>query len=420
MSGKKAFSFAVLGAGGRGRNLSDWVAENPAAGCVVAVAEPVEARRRELAAKHAIAPENQFETWQELLSRPRLADVVLNTTMELEHVDSSVKALDAGYHMLLEKPMATTLADCIAIDEARQRNNAIVSVCHSQRYHVVYTELKRMLDQGVIGELVSLDQLEGVGHLHMAHSFIRGNWGKASASSFMLMTKSCHDIDLLAFLVARPCRRVSSFGSLKFFRPENAPPDAPPFCMDGCPHEPTCPYSALRIYQQFRETHWFARHAKLLERSQDEQLQALRTGPFGRCVWRCDNDVVDHQVVSLDFDGDVTGTFTMTGLTAGGMDGRFIRLHGTRGCLRADVRRNRIDLWRFQDDAHVRFDLPSQPGGHGGADSNIMANFVQALRTNDPTAVLTGTAESLASHRIVFAAEQARREARVVELDELV
>lgn len=419
MSEHQQFTFAVIGAGGRGRALTQWVGDHPDSGQVVAVADPVDARRQAIASAHDIPAENQFETWQELLNRPKLADVLLNTTMDLEHVDSSVKALDSGYHMLLEKPMATTLEDCIAIDEARRRNDRIVSVCHSQRYHKVYAELKSLLDEGTIGQLLSFDQLEGVGHLHMSHSFIRGNWGNEARSSFMLMTKSCHDIDLLAFLADRPCRRVSSFGALSYFKPENAPAGAPKYCIEGCPHESTCPYSAVKLYLHSQDQHWFAGHAGFLEMTHDEQLQALKTGPYGRCVWQTDNDVVDHQVVSLDFEGDVTATFTMTGLTAGGMDGRFIRLHGTEGCLRADIRQNSIDLWRFADNSHLHFELAHEEGGHGGADSNIMANLVQALRTNDPSGVLTGTAESLESHRIVFAAEKARREKRVVELDEL-
>jgi predicted dehydrogenase len=418
MTDNGSFTFAILGAGGRGQHLGNWIAEHPDAGRVVAVAEPLPERRSAVAERHGLAEDMQCETWQDLLERPKLADALLNTTMDLDHVGSSAKALDLGYHMLLEKPMATTLDDCIAIDQARQRNNRIVAICHNQRHHRIYAELKHLLDEGAIGRLMTFDQLEGVGHLHMSHSFVRGNWGNESRSTFMLLAKSCHDLDILAYLVGRPCRRVSSFGNLTYFRPENAPPGAPPRCTDGCPHETDCTYSALRMYIHEQDQHWFAGHAGMLDKSPQDQLDMLRTGPYGRCAWQCDNDVVDHQVVNFEFDDDVTGTFTMTGFTAGGMDSRHIRLHGTEGCLKAHIGGNVIDCWRFKDDAHTRLEVAEQTGGHGGADSNIMANFVEALRRNDPDHVLTGTAESLQSHALVFAAEKSRRERRMVELEE--
>jgi predicted dehydrogenase len=412
----QAFTFAILGAGGRGGAISDWLHYHPEAGRVVAVAEPQAERREKIAKLHKIKPELQFESWEPLLAKPKLADVIVNTTMDKMHVHAAIPALNKGYHMLLEKPMATTLEDCVAIDEARRKNKRIVSVCHGMRYHVISQEVKKLLDSGVIGKLMTFDLLEAVEHIHQSHSFVRGNWGNEGRSTFMLMAKSCHDVDFLAFLIGKPCERVSSFGSLSYFTKENMPKGAPLRCVDGCPADAECVYSTNKVYTG-PNAHWGAGHAGLSGKPYEEQIKILKTSPYGRCVYQCDNDVVDHQVVNFEFAGGITGTFTMTAFTNFG--GRHMRFHGTHGYIEADNENNTIDIRRFSDNKHDHIVIPPQHGGLGGADHNIMVNLIQALRTNDPEHVLTTTAESLASHKIAFAAELSRREKRMVELAEL-
>ncbi len=411
----RQFTFAILGCGGRGNFVSTWLVERPEVGRVVAIAEPNAERRLAVAKRHGIEPRFQFTRWEDLLAQPRLADVLVNTLIDQLHAPAGLPALAKGYHMLLEKPMATTLAECEALDRARRQYNRIVSVCHSLRYHVAATEVKRLLVSGVIGELVTLDVIEGVVPEHQAHSFVRGNWGNQARSTFMLLAKSCHDMDLIAWLVDRPCLRVSSFGALKYFVPGNAPEGAPHRCTDGCPVEIQCPYSALRLYVRPHPA-WYAKHVGLEGKTVEQRLEAMRTGPYGRCVYHCDNDVVDHQVVNFEFDGQVTGTFTMTAFDH---LGRRIRLHGTKGMIEADVQSNTIRIHRFDDRATQEIKLPEQGGEHGGGDHNLMVNLMHALRTDDPDAVLTTTTQSLASHRIAFAAELSRTQRRVVELSEL-
>lgn len=410
-----SFTFAILGAGGRGGGFSDWIKNHPAAGKVVAVAEPDPERRKVVAERHGIAAENQFEKWEDLLARPRLADVIINTTMDKLHAPSSVRALDLGYHMMLEKPMAVTLEDCIAIDQARRRNRRIVAVCHSLRYHVSYNEIKRLLNAGTIGRLMTFQAFEGVEYVHQSHSFVRGNWGNEGRSTFMLMSKSCHDMDIIAFLVGANCRRVSSFGELSHFKKENAPQGAPPRCIDGCPVERECQYSALRLY--LAERGGWVWHAGFGGKPFEERMEMLKTSPYGRCVYHCDNDVVDHQVVNFQFDNGVTGTFTMTAFDKGG---RHISLHGTEGTITSPIDTNTIEVYRFRDRSTQKINIPHQAGGHGGGDDNVMSSLVHALRTNNPDAVPTGTDVSLRTHAIAFAAEKARREKRVVELSELL
>ena len=413
MSTKTSFDFMVLGGGGRGSLFSRWVHEHPEAGRVVAVAEVRPERRKAIAEMHCIKPELQFEHWEDALSRPKLADAILNGLMDKFHAPSALQALPKGYHMLLEKPMATTLEDCVAIDAARRKNNCIVAVCHTMRYLAAYAEVKRLVDRGAIGRVVCFGQVEGVGAVHQSHSFVRGNWGNSTRATFMLLSKSCHDLDILSYLIGKPCRRVSSFGNLSYFNRANTPAGAPARCTDGCPHEMECTYAAQKIY--LSDDLGWARHANICG-TRVERLEQLKTSPYGRCVYQCDNDVVDHQVVNMEFETGVTGTFTMTAFLKGH---RHLRLHGTEGSLYLDLEGNTIEIFRYKDEATELIKIPPQSGSHGGGDSNILHAFVNALRQNDPNAVLTGTAESLESHRIVFAAEKSRQEGRTVELAEL-
>ncbi|MEX0777693.1 MAG: Gfo/Idh/MocA family oxidoreductase [Phycisphaeraceae bacterium] len=415
MRRQEQFTFAILGGGGRGKVVSDWIAQRPDAGKVIAIAEPNLPRRQAIATLHGIEPRFQFERWEDLLAQPRVADVLINTLMDRLHAPAGVPALAQGYHMLLEKPMATTLRECQALDSAARKYQRIVSVCHSLRYHNAASQVKQLVTSGAIGELVTLDLIEGVVPEHQAHSFVRGNWGNEDRSTFMLLAKSCHDMDFLAWLVDKPCRRVASFGSLTHFRAPNAPAGAPQRCTDGCPVEAQCPYSALRLYVH-PHPKWYADHVGLTGKTTEQRLEAMRTGPYGRCVYHCDNDVVDHQVVSLEFDGQVTGTFTMTAFDD---KGRRLRLHGTEGVIEASMETNVIRFHRFLDRVTQEITVPVEEGSHSGGDHNLMVNFMHALRANDPNAVLTTTAQSLASHKIAFAAEMARRDHRVVELSEL-
>ncbi len=412
----KPISFVILGCGARGQAAARWIAAHPQEAVVVAVADPLADRRDLIGDSHNVPTANRFEKWEDLLSRPKMADGVILTLMDAQHAAAAVPALDLGYEMLLEKPMAVTLEDCIAIDAARARNNSVVSVCHSLRYQVSYRRVKELIDANTIGKVISIDQLEGVDPVHQAHSFVRGNWGNESRSTFMLLAKSCHDIDILMYLVGQNCTRVSSFGTLSHFTRSQRPVGAPPRCSDGCPHEEECPYSALKIYGQPQAWGKYIGLDRLTQAQRDEFVQI---SPYGRCVYDTDNDAVDHQVVSFEFEDGATGTFTMTAFAPGG---RKLRVHGTHGYIQADVDNRKIEIHRFWGpNAGVEsIELAAQEGGHGGGDANMMSSIVQAIRDNDPSLVMTGTAESLKTHAVAFAAETSRRQRRTVELAELM
>ena len=338
----------------------------------------------------------------------------MNTTMDGLHAPSAIAALNLGYHMMLEKPMATTLADCIAIDAARQKNNRIVSICHSLRYQVVYREIKRLIAAGEIGRVISIDQLEAVDPVHQSHSFVRGNWGNEARSTFMLMGKSCHDVDILVHLTGRDVAKVSSFGRLSHFTKANHPKGAPHRCTDGCPVESSCPYSSLKVYVNGG----WGDYIGLGERGSPERLEFAKTSKFGICVYDTDNDAVDHQVVNFEFDGGATGTFTMTAFARGG---RQLRVHGTHGEIHAGIDQQKIQLRKFWDPASDEsITLPEETGGHGGGDDNVLRILCEAIQSNDTSRILTGTDVSLRTHAAVFAAEMSRREGRVVSLAELL
>ncbi|MCB8933032.1 MAG: Gfo/Idh/MocA family oxidoreductase [Fimbriimonadaceae bacterium] len=412
----KRITLAIVGCGARGNGFSKWAAELPDQAEVVAIAEPRERQRALLAERHRLPQEACFSDWQSLVESPRLADAAIDATPDREHHASSIALMKLGYHLLLEKPMATTLEHCREIDRVRAETGRIACVCHSLRYQQTYARIKELLADGAIGRVMSIDQLEAVEHIHMSHSFVRGNWSNEARSTFMLLAKSCHDVDILAHLAGAPCVRASSFGSLSFFTAANAPVGAPARCLDGCPAEAECPYHAMKIYGDPERIGW-GHHVGFAELSYEERLEALRTGPYGRCVFHCDNDVVDHQVLALEFEGGTTATFTMTAFTP--FAGRYLRVHGTHGYLASDVDKNTIDLYRTWGGAHhERIELPPPDGSHGGGDDNVMSRFVEAVRLEDPSRVLTPTDESLRTHAIAFAGERSRRERRVVEIED--
>lgn len=409
-------TFAILGAGGRGRLFSDMLADELGAGCVVAVADPDPLRRGEVAARHAIPTGRQYASWQECFAAGKPADVVVNTTMDRDHLGSSLAALGQGCHMLLEKPMAVTEEDCSRIFEAQRRAGTIVAVCHSLRHNAVFRELRELLRRGTIGDVVAYDQLEAVELIHQSHSFVRGNWGNEGRSAFMLLAKCCHDVDIIADMIDVPCERVSSFGSLTYFREDRAPEGAPKRCTDGCPHEVVCPFSAYKVYAS-DDSGWSYHAGFGPDVPRDERIERLKTSPYGRCVFRTDNDVVDHQVVAMEFAGGATATLTMTAFTP--WFGRYVRVHGTLGYIEARVDQRQIDLWEFwKGNQHTRIEVPALSGSHGGGDLELLRNFIHALKRDDSSLVRTSVADSFASHRIVFAAERSRREGRVVSLSE--
>jgi predicted dehydrogenase len=415
----RPLTIAVLGAGARGAAYAELAARRPGEAKIVAVAEPAEHVRAAIAARHGIEADLCFDDWRALLHRPRLADAAIIAIQDAEHKDAAVALADLGYQLLLEKPMATTEDDCEQIAEAARRNGTALAVSHVMRYTPYTVALKKLLSEGVLGDIVSMEHLEPIGYYHFAHSFVRGNWRRSDTSTFLLMSKSCHDLDWISYIVGQPVRRVSSFGSRSHFRPESAPEGSTDRCVT-CPLEPACAYSAKRMYldglRKGGTKQYFTKVMSAGELTEEAVAAALAEGPYGRCVYHCDNDVVDHQVVSLEFDGGTTASFTLAAFTP--LENRRTKIFGTRGQLTGDGRH--IEVYDFLSERTTVIDTSrdgsSAAEGHAGGDEALLYAFVDALHGGRPELIVSGIEASLDSHRIVFAAERARRAGRVVQL----
>jgi predicted dehydrogenase len=404
---------------------------------VVAVAEPDPGRRAAAAAEFQIPEQQVYEDWADLAAAGKLADAAIIATQDRMHVGPAVALAGLGYHILLEKPMAPTEPEAAAIAAAALDAGVIFAVCHVLRYTPYTRMVKRLLAEGRIGRLVSVQHLEPVGWWHHAHSFVRGNWRNEAESGPMLLTKSCHDIDWLVYVVGAAPSRVSSFGSLSHFRAAERPAGAADRCLD-CPLETTCPYSAKRLYLGALadpEQHEWPLGAITAEFTEEAVLTALRDGPYGRCVYASDNDVVDHQVVNMEFPDGATGSFTMTAFTP--MAHRQTRLMGTLGYLEGDGETMRyVD---FRTGKEQVFDSSAEPGpsgtggengpsaaggengpsaagGHGGGDEGLTEAFLEAVAAGDPGLLSSDATASLATHRVVWAAERSRRTGETVTL----
>ena len=408
----KPITAIVLGAGSRGATYAGYAKEHPEELRIVAIAEPRKDRLDALADSLDVPHENRFTHWKDLLAQPKMADCCFVCTLDDDHTDPAIRAMELGYHILLEKPMSNREEECKAIADTAERTGCNLAVCHVLRYTPFYMTLKALVDAGEVGEVTTIDQIENVGYWHQAHSFVRGNWRNSRETSPMLLQKSCHDMDIILWLMGKQCQRVQSFGSLRHFTPENAPKGAPLRCLDGCPHAENCPYYAPKLYMDMNRTGWPV-DVITTDLSLEGRRKALEEGPYGRCVYHCDNDVVDRQVVNLEFEGGAVANFTMTGLSAD--FSRQLKIFGTKGQIQADMATREIVLHRFgEEKKHIPVDMGTEASGHGGGDYGILRDFFAVLRNGGESR--TSAAVSLQSHLICFAAERSREDHTVAEL----
>ncbi len=418
MQPTEPLTMAIAGAGARGFAYAEAATSLAVPVRVVAVAEPRENQRKRFTDTFSVPEQGAFSDWRELAAQPRLADFVVISLLDAQHVDAALAFAEKGYDILLEKPMATTEEDCERIVEAVEAAGVRFAVSHVLRYTPFTLALQDVLRSGEIGDIVNIEHLEPIGHWHFAHSFVRGNWRREDESSSLLLQKSCHDIDWLCAIVGTPVERISSFGSLRHFRPESRPEGASDRCFT-CAVEPSCPFSALRFYRSGLNAPGSSEEYMARVMSGDltpESVErALEDGPYGRCVYASDNDVVDHQVIQLEFEGGVVVSFTMTAFSQGA--NRKTRIFGTRGQITADGRM--IEIFDFMTGETRVIDTDAQgfaaSDGHAGGDIGLVRAYVDALLSDDPSGLATGARESLASHRVVFAAERARKSGTIVQ-----
>jgi predicted dehydrogenase len=419
MSSPSPLKLACIGCGARAQTYTQLAARRPEQFLIVAGADPVPERVEKIRRTAVNGSFRGFPSAEAILAAGKLADLMIVATQDNSHFEHCRGALRLGYDVLLEKPIATSAAQVLEIQRLARLANKRVMVCFVLRFAAFYRKAKEILDSGALGELVSIQANEGVNPWHQAHSFVRGHWSVVDRSSPMILSKCCHDTDIVHWLAGRRCTRVASFGSLDFFRPERAPAGVPPRCTDGCPVGDTCPYNALRYTTDLRFPWLPMVYDRAQEASVEEITAWLRTSPWGRCVYRCDNDAVDRQVLALEFAGGVTGTFTMTAFATG----RHLEICGTKGVLKGgESYRQHFGTHLVllpHDGAPVRYSVQAEDGGyelHGGGDAGLVNALYDEMTKPAGSTLAADLDSTVHSHLIAFAAEEARLTGRVIEL----
>lgn len=423
---KEHITAIVIGAGDRGKTYASFAKKEPDIFKVIAVAEPSEVRRKAFQKEYSIEDDMCFTDWESAFEKGKIADAAIICTQDKEHYLPFIKAHELGYHVLIEKPVSTNEKECIEMTNVAKKAQTISAVCHVLRYTPIYRKMKELIQSGSIGEPSSIEHIEPIGPSHFAHSYVRGKWRKEAESSPIILAKSCHDLDIMLFLADASVKKLASFGSLRHFRIENAPEGSSERCIEGCQVEAQCPYSTLKQYDK-NHPHTYPTSTIVQEQSAQGVEKAMREGPYGRCVYRCDNDVCDRQSVSIEFENGITASFTMTAFAEFG--GRRTRVMGTHGEIIASfgaedkiILRDFRQGWRGEgisaDDLRINPDdgLGDTASGHGGGDMRLTRAFVEAVRSNDVGLLSSTLPSSLESHMMAFAAEKSRREGVVVDM----
>ncbi len=406
--------YVIIGAGSRGLIYGSWAVSHGIE--ISAIAELRPDRLRDAAERLHVPEEGRFPSADALFASGRLGDAAIVASQDADHFGHVIRALELGYDVLLEKPISPSAAECIAIEEKARTLGRTVTVCHVLRYTNFFGKIKEILDSGELGKIVSIKHSENIGNFHMAHSFVRGNWRRAEDSSPIILAKSCHDLDLLLWFVGGHCTKAASFGSLSYFKAANAPEGAGERCL-SCPVRESCRYDAWKVYQPILGQ-WPA-DVVCLEQTEEALRSALETGPYGRCVYKCDNDVCDHMSSILEFDNGVTATFSLSAHTD--RIHRHIHIMCEDGELIADDGMATITVNHFRSNGATTYEtrtikVVSGPSGHGGGDSGVITEFTEALRGN--CIPRTSIGQSVESHLMAFALEESRLTGRVIDLSE--
>ncbi|MEI8046966.1 MAG: Gfo/Idh/MocA family oxidoreductase [Bacteroidota bacterium] len=409
----KTLKIAVIGAGTRGNSLAMHIKSHSLAQ-VVAVAEPRSEPKELFTRNFDISPNAVFQTWQEMAESSVVFDAAVITTLDNAHTEPAVAFLKKGCHLLIEKPMADTEENCIKILNAQKKADKIVAVCHTLRFKDGFMQVKQIISQGIIGKIITVNHSEEIGNLRFTHNYVRGKWGNTKSNTNLLLHKSCHDLDLIAWLIGSKCKKVSSFGRLSFFSSEMAPKHSADRCIDKCSLETQCAYSAIKLYVQGDLDKWPA-NTITRDHTAESNYEEIKEGPFGLCVWHSGKDVVDHQVVAMEFECGATATFTMSGFTV--KNRRALHVHGSLGELFLDDDSKEIIITEFAGNTVKKIILESSNTYHP-EDEIIINNWLTAISKNDQGMVEVSSDEAYEKLKIVFAAEKSRSEGRTIEFRE--
>lgn len=410
----KAVTAIMIGAGDRGLRAYGAYAENqPEDIKFIAVVDIDEEKRKNFAEVHDIADEMIFDSWDPVFAKKKFADAVFICTNERFHVVPAKLAMKKGYHILLEKPISTDPETSLEIGELAEKYDKTFMLGYVLRYTPFFYKLKQLVDSGIIGKLRTIQHTENVGIDHYSHSFVRGIFNKESNAGPMILSKSCHDMDIMNFLADSKCKKMASFGSESYFSRENAPEGTPDRCTEGCPISDNCRFFAPRMY--LSEKDGFNVDVISVDTSPEAKMQALRTGPFGRCVYKCDNDVLDQQVISMEYENGINVSFVMNSYSF--TCDRRIRIMGTDGEIRGHFGTNQIEIYNFHSRDVELYQVNTVVDRHGGGDYYIMNDFIKMVRTGLGSN-RTNVADSTMSHIMCFASEKARKEGRAIYLED--
>ncbi|MGG7058902.1 Gfo/Idh/MocA family protein [Clostridium tertium] len=416
----KVIKVAVIGAGSRGRHAyGNYVLNNQDKIKYVAVIEPDANKRAALAAEHNINSEMCFEDENEFFKFGKVCDAIIVAHQDKQHYNTTVKALNLGYDVLLEKPMTPDAFECLDLEECAKRNGVNLMVCHVLRYTEFFEKIKELVDEKVIGDLIGFDHKENIGHYHMAHSFVRGNWRNSEETSPLILAKTCHDMDIITWLINDECTAVYSSGDLNYFKKENAPKESAKKCLE-CKLNEECIFSAKRIYLDNCRNVWPV-NTLCANPTYETVKEVLDKTNYGTCVWKVeDNDVCDNQVAVMEFKNGVRGTFTVTAFTHNQF--RETMLFGTKGSIYANTRDNEIIVRKHGIDEYSESNItiikPKRiVGGHGGGDVGLMEDFINVVNGSgkEPR---TSVEQSIQSHLMSYACEKSRLEKRRIEIED--
>ncbi len=409
----------VIGAGNRGRTYSTYAKMFPECMHIVGVSDIRKSRKNAMGDKFSVPEEHRFGDWSEVFEVPKFADAVVISTPDDTHYEPCMKALEMGYDVLLEKPVAQSEKECKDIAKQAHKYGRIVAVCHVLRYSPYFRALYETVKSGKIGKIISIQHMEPIECRHMAHSYVRGNWRDSKKTTPIILAKSCHDLDILRWIVGKPCKSIVADGSLTWFKSENAPEGAPLRCTDGCPVESTCPFSAIDVYVH-RKQHLGVFDLK--DRNDENEIMSKISDPdnnWGRCVYHCDNNQPDHFVSEMVFEDGTTASFSMEAFTPYG--GRRTRIMGTTGYIEGDgtqftlyeFRSNRKYVWnkKLSDIAEYK------GSGHGGGDLALVCDWLEAVSYQDPDKLTSTIDASVESHVMGFRAEKSRLSSKKVKVD---
>lgn len=426
MMANKPITAIIVGAGHRSFVYSELAKTNPEMLKIVGVADPNPIRRKKAMDYFGFKEDMCFENAEELAKKGKLADTVINGTMDEQHLETAVPLLDAGYDMLLEKPFAPNEEEMRQIVNCAKKNNSKVMICHVLRYTPFYYAIKERIVNGEIGDIINIQTTEHVSYHHLSTSYIRGKWANSDkCHTSMLLAKCCHDLDIIMWMMSetKP-KQISSFGGKFQFKPENAPKEAGTICMKDCPLVDTCVYSTKRLYIDHPDRWafyvWDALEGKKNVTIEDKIALMKSDSPYARCIYKCDNNVVDHQSVMINFESGATGTHNMVGGSA--EPRREIHIIGTKGEIFGNFEESKFTVLKIDPspDAHneecdveevdlrVTGDMVGAYGGHGGGDERLAADFVKFIRGEKPSLACTSIFDSVAGHLSVYLADKSR------------